>query len=228
MDPRKSDANPVDSAVDPQADRIRLIMSLRCFGILDTKVLSAIEQVARTHFVPHQLLDTAYSDRPLPIGHGQTISQPFMVAKMTQDLQLEAHHRVLEIGTGSGYQTSILAHLCRQVFTIERIQALLLEAVGRFEKLHLNNIESRFGDGTQGWAEQAPFHRIMVTAVGESEPPAELLEQLAPNGILLIPLADGRTQWLVRFRKSGNWIQREELIEVRFVPLLTGTVAQGT
>lgn len=206
-----------------QTDKDKLTAFLRSM-ILEPRVLGAIEKVDRAHFVPPGLSRAAYLDCPLPIGRGQTISQPLMVATMTQCLQLEAHHRVLEIGTGSGYQTSILAHMCRTVYTVERIQSLLQEALRRFETLGLNNIEARFGDGTQGWAEQAPFHRIMVTAVGRSAPPAALLSQLAPDGILLIPLSDGHVQQLVRFRKSSTEVRRENLMQVRFVPLLEGTI----
>ncbi len=205
-----------------EARKIRLLMALRRSGITDATVLGAIERVPREAFVPENFADQAYEDRALPIGLGQTISQPLVVALMTQALEIAWDSKILEIGTGSGYQAAVLAKLGRRVYTIERHRGLLEEAERRFAALRLHNITTRVGDGTKGWPEQAPFHRIMVTAGHAGrEPPPALLEQLHVGGCLVIPMGeDGRRQWVVRFRRTENGIDREELWPVRFVPLL--------
>ena len=202
--------------------RIRLIMELRAAGVTDTRVLSAIERVPREIFTPSSLRDRAYEDTALPIGHGQTLSQPSVVGLMTQALELGPRAKVLEIGTGSGYQAAVLAHLCRRVYTIERHKPLIIEAEARFKQLRLHNVTTRLGDGWQGWPEQAPFERIIVTAA-PAEVPAALLDQLAPDGFLVVPIgAEKRTQMLTRFRRTPAGIAREEIGPVRFVPLVEG------
>ena len=205
-----------------EARKIRLVMHLRTSGVTDTSVLSAIERVRRERFIPGQFQDKAYDDVALPIGHGQTISQPLVVALMTQALELNDRIKVLEIGTGSGYQAAVLARLCRRVYTIERHKPLLDSALALLHELRVHNVTARAGDGTKGWPEQAPFERIIVTAGGESsEPPRELLDQLAVGGVMVIPLTvDGRNQKVVRFRRGEQGFAREDLWPVRFVPLL--------
>lgn len=209
------------------ARKIRLIMKLRRSGITNTAVLAAIERVPRESFVPQPFLDQAYEDRTLPIGHGQTLSQPQIVALMTQALEVKATHRVLEVGTGSGYQAAVLSLLARDVFTVERYAALLDEALQRFAELGLRNIHARVGDGNLGWPEEAPFDRIMLTAAGPDIPPA-LLEQLAPAGIMVLPIGPERgDQELIRLTRTETGFREEMLAPVRFVPLLTGTVGPG-
>jgi len=204
------------------ARTVRLLMELRRAGIADARVLGAIEKTPRELFVPPSFEDRAWENIALPIDSGQTISQPLVVARMTESLQIGDRHKVLEIGTGSGYQTAILSRLARRVFTIERHRALLREAERRFSALRLGNIISRFGDGFKGWAEQAPFDRIIVTAAAPEIPPA-LIDQLAPGGILVIPVGgEHRDQRLLRVRRDGDNTAIEDLGWVRFVPLVAG------
>ncbi|PWC55519.1 protein-L-isoaspartate(D-aspartate) O-methyltransferase [Azospirillum sp. TSO22-1] len=207
------------------ARKIRLIMALRRSGVTDTKVLAAIERIPREMFVPASFLDQAWEDTALPIDLGQTISQPLVVALMTQALEVTDRHRVLEVGTGSGYQAAVLSRLCRRLYSIERLRPLLSEAEKRFHALRLHNITTRHGDGTRGWPEAAPFHRIMVTAAGGLEPPKDLTEQLAVGGVMVIPLAAGNygDQRVVRIRRTDHGFDREDLWPVRFVPLLSDT-----
>jgi protein-L-isoaspartate(D-aspartate) O-methyltransferase len=206
------------------ARKIRLIMKLRRSGITNTAVLAAIERVPREAFVPQPFLDQAYEDRALPIGPGQTLSQPQVVAIMTQALDVKPTHRVLEIGTGSGYQAAVLSLLAQEVYTIERYAALLEEALKRIGELGLRNIHARVGDGNDGWPEAAPFDRIMLTAAAASIPEA-LVDQLAPGGIMVVPVGPERgDQELVRLTKTADGIREEMLAPVRFVPLLSGTV----
>ncbi len=209
-------------SADPR--NIRLIMALRRNGVTDAVVLGAIERVPRERFVPPAFFDQAYEDMPLPIGYGQTISQPLVVALMTQVLEVDKSHRVLEIGTGSGYQAAVLARLCRHVYSVERLQVLLTDARRRFDELGLYNITTRLGDGTLGWPEEAPFDRIMVTAGAlGSDPPLALTEQLVVGGILVIPLGCDRwEQRVIRIQRTETGFQREDLWPVRFVPLLSG------
>jgi protein-L-isoaspartate(D-aspartate) O-methyltransferase len=201
---------------------LRLLMELRGLGITDPRTLGAIERVPRDAFVPAAFKDQAWENVALPIGHAQTISQPLVVALMTQALEVGDRHKVLEIGTGSGYQTAVLAKLCRRVFTMERHRGLLKEAEQRFAELKLHNITTRFGDGTKGWSEQAPFDRIIVTAAAPALP-AILRDSLAGGGILVAPVGgERRDQQLVRVsRRDGDFIT-EDLGPVRFVPLVVG------
>ena len=210
-----------------EARKIRLIMELRQLGINDSHVLGAIERVPREAFVPLQFHDKAYDNIALPIGHGQTISQPYIVALMTQALQVNKTHKVLEIGTGSGYQTAILSKLARRVYSIERIAELLKPTEELLQRLHIRNITAIAGDGTKGWVEQAPFTRIIVTAAAAgAEPPQALLDQLALGGMMVIPLTFKRAQVLVRITKHENNCGYEEICPVRFVPLLPDAPAK--
>ncbi len=206
----------------PRSGAARLVAALRDAGIHDERVLAVMERTPRDIFVPSTFGEHCWDNVALPIGHAQTISQPFVVAAMTQALELNERHKVLEIGTGSGYQTAILARLCRRVFTIERHQSLLRDAEKRFAYLRLGNVTSRYGDGTRGWAEPAPYDRIIVTAAAASLPQA-LLQLLAPDGILVAPVGgERRDQTLVRVRQSEGRSASEELGTVRFVPLVPG------
>ena len=208
------------------ARKIRLIMQLRRSGVTDTTVLAVIERLPRETFVPRSFLDQAYEDMALPIGSGQTISQPLVVAMMTQALELHDRLKVLEIGTGSGYQAAVLSRLVRRVYTIERHRPLLREAEARFHQLGLHNITTRAGDGTKGWPEQAPFDRILVTAAADGDIPKTLTDQLALGGVMVVPLGnDRRDQRVYRIRRTETGLQREELWPVRFVPLLPEPVA---
>lgn len=208
--------------MSPEATRkIRLIMDLRAKGIFSTDVLSALETVPREAFIPAHMHDQAYEDRALPIARGQTISQPFVVAYMTQALALTPKTKVLEIGTGSGYQASILSKLCRRVYTIERHKPLLHEAQRIFDELCLRNITAICADGMKGWPQQAPFDRIIVTAAAQREIPQALLDQLAIDGIMIIPCGQLGDQHLVKVTKiSETEIRQEKILPVRFVPLL--------
>jgi len=206
----------------PAPKVLRLLMELRGQGITDARVLGAIERVPREVFVAAAFKDQAWENVALPISHGQTISQPLVVAMMTEALEVGDRHKVLEIGTGSGYHTAVLAKLARRVFTMERHRGLLKEAEKRFAELRLRNVTTRFGDGTKGWPEQAPFDRIIVTAAGAEVPPV-LLESLAENGVLVAPVGDERrAQELMRFRRQEGAILTEDLGAVRFVPLVAG------
>jgi protein-L-isoaspartate(D-aspartate) O-methyltransferase len=203
--------------------KLRLLMELRRAGIADARVLGAIERTPRERFVPPAFADQAYENVALPIDHGQTISQPYVVALMTEKLEIGARHKVLEIGTGSGYQTAILARLARRVFTIERHRELLQEAERRLDALRLRNIVFRCGDGAKGWPEQVPFDRVVVTAAAE-EAPLALVDALAPGGVLVAPVGcDRHDQQLLRIRHTDHGFITEDLGLVRFVPLVTGT-----
>ncbi|MEE8275224.1 MAG: protein-L-isoaspartate(D-aspartate) O-methyltransferase [Alphaproteobacteria bacterium] len=205
-----------------ESRKIRLIMELRREGITSTRVLSALERVPREKFVPASFADQAYENIALPIGHGQTISQPLVVAFMTEKLEVGERMKVLEIGTGSGYQAAVLAPLCRRLYTVERQRALLREAEKRFGELGLNNVVTRYGDGSKGWPEQAPFDRIIVTAAAPDVPPL-LLEQLAVGGLMVLPLGfDFFDQEIVRVRRTEEGQETESLMGVRFVPLVPG------
>ncbi len=201
---------------------VRLIMELRGGGVADGRVLAAIERIPREVFVPPSFRDQAYENVALPIGQGQTISQPLVVGLMTQALDVGERHKVLEIGTGSGYQTAVLARLCRRVFTLERYRPLLTEAERRFAELRLHNVTSRFGDGTKGWPEQAPFDRIIVTAAA-AQLPENLLDSLGEGGIMVAPVGEERRdQQLIRVRRQNGTFTPEALGAVRFVPLVSG------
>lgn len=205
----------------PDARTVKLIMELRRRGVSDPRVLAAMEAVARERFLPPALASLAYADQALPIDCGQTISQPYVVALMTQALDAHADHKVLEVGTGSGYQTAILAALAGHVFTIERWPELSTQAQARLDALGVENATFRVGDGAEGWAEEAPFDRIIVTAAMRARPDA-LLDQLAEGGVLLAPVGEEHTQVLTRYRKADGRIETDVLAPVRFVPLLKG------
>lgn len=199
----------------------RLRASVAGDGVGDPNVLNAIARTPRELFVPDAFLDRAYENAPLPIGLHQTISQPTVVAMMTEALELTDRHKVLEIGTGSGYQTAILAGLCRRVYTIERHKPLLAEAEDRFRTLGFTNVVTRFGDGSRGWPEQAPFSRIIVTAAA-LDIPQVFLDQLDVGGIMVIPVGlEERVQHLYRVRKTEDDVVIDELGPVRFVPLIS-------
>ena len=205
-------------------DQIGLIMQLRRRGIRTTRVLRAIERVPRDLFVHQAFVDHAYQDIALPIECGQTISQPFVVAYMTEKLDLDDRHKVLEIGTGSGYQAAVLSHLCRRLYTIERWRELQKAAERRFAKLGITNITTIIGDGRLGWPPQAPFDRIIVTAAA-SDPPRALLDQLKVGGRMIIPLGESRdSQSLVQIDKTEEGLIETALLPVRFVPLIHGRV----
>ena len=200
------------------APKIRLIMAMRQAGISDARVLAAIEQVPREQFVPKVFAHKAYEDIALPIGQGQTITRPLVVARMTQALAPAPDMRVLEVGTGSGYQAAVLARLCRRVVTIERHDGLRREAEARFMALRIRNVTAMTGDGALGWERQAPYGRIIVTAAAEDYP-APLMAQLDEDGIMVLPIQD---QGVFRItRKNGDY-ETEELGADEFVPLLPG------
>jgi protein-L-isoaspartate(D-aspartate) O-methyltransferase len=189
-------------------------------GIRDCRVLAAMAWLPREWFLPPHLAREAYDDAPLPIGSGQTISQPLIVALMTEALAPRRYDRVLEIGTGSGYQTAILARLVQRVYTIERLPDLLVEAEERFRRLGLDNIETRLGDGAPGWPEAAPFQGIIVTAAAPGIP-APLTEQLGPGGRLVIPVGDLVSQELVILQRGPSGLIERHAGGVRFVPLIS-------
>ena len=213
-------------AAVPAADdveRMEFQLALRRRGISDQAVLRAMDEVPREYFVAAGFTDTAYADQALPIACGQTISQPFVVAYMTEKLEVEPQHRVLEIGTGSGYQAAILARLAREVVSIERYRTLADAARERLKTLGYTNVTIRSGDGMAGAPDLAPFDRIMVTAAAEEVPEA-LVAQLAEGGKMVLPVGPRHdAQYIVRLTKQPDGaLTREELIAVRFVPLLPG------
>lgn len=200
--------------------KIRLILDLRRRGITDTSLLAAIEKVPREGFVPEAFADKCYEDTALPIGYGQTVSQPSVVAVMLQALAARPRDKVLEIGTGSGYQTAILTHLCRRVYTIERHKELLRDAEKRLYALNRHNVTSIAADGNLGWKEQAPFQRIIVTAAAD-DVPRRLAEQLDEGGVMVVPIGKERgEQTLVRVERRGEDFTMDDLGPVRFVPLV--------
>ena len=188
-------------------------------GIRDARVLAAMREVPRHLFVRENLTAQAYTDHALPIGEAQTLSQPWVVARMTELLDVDSAHKVLEIGTGSGYQTAILARLARWVYSLERIPELARRAIHRLRQLGVPNVKIQAFDGTIGWSEVAPFDRILVTAAAPSAPPP-LLEQLVSGGRLVVPEGGRERQRLVLYEKIGNRSRRRELDEVAFVPLI--------
>jgi protein-L-isoaspartate(D-aspartate) O-methyltransferase len=206
---------------DFQNLKAQLTMTLRGQGITDSAVLSAMEKVPREDFVPAALRQHAYENASLPIPMDQTISQPYVVARMTSALALTGRERVLEIGTGSGYQASILTFLCRRVYTVERLRPLLVEAENRIRALRISNITFRLGDGSLGWPETAPFDRIIMTC-GCTELPAALLNQLKIGGIMVAPVGAGRDQQLVVITRTENDFAKDYILPVRFVPLVEG------
>lgn len=212
---------------DLEPAKIKLIMELRRQGVTSPAVLMAIERTPRELFLPETMRDRAYENTALPIGQGQTISQPYIVGFMSQELKLNKQLVVLEIGTGSGYQAAVLARLCRRVYTIERHRSLLQSAEAIFRELGLHTISTRLGDGYKGWPEQAPFQRIIVTAAA-TEPPPLLLEQLAIGGFMLIPIGPTwDTQNIVRITRRESGYDTQELLPVRFVPMVPGIAVAG-
>ena len=209
---------------DPNFDRLRKLMiknQLQSRGIRDDAVLKVMRSVERHNFVPENYRARAYSDGPLPIGHGQTISQPYIVAFMTEQLQVSSQHKVLEIGTGSGYQAAILGELAKHVFTIEIIPELAEGAKNILNHLSYKNITVRAGDGYKGWPEEAPFERIMVTAA-PTEVPQTLVDQLAPGGRMILPVG---AQFLVQYlwvieKDDQGTVTKEKILPVRFVPMV--------
>jgi protein-L-isoaspartate(D-aspartate) O-methyltransferase len=214
--------------VNLHSRKIRLIMELRRSGVTDIAVLAAMERIPREAFVPDAFRDRSYDPRTLPIGCGQTLSNPQVVALMTQALSPTRASKVLEIGTGSGYQAAVLARLARRVYTIERHKGLLLEAEARFKAMRIHNVTTRHGDGSVGWPEQAPFDRILLTAASEKVPP-KIAEQLAPGGVLVLPMGRERDgQKLMRLERlgDGGW-HADDLGPVRFVPLIAGALPRS-
>jgi len=203
--------------------KIRLTLELRESGISDTKTLSAIEKIPREIFIPDNFRNQAYENIALPIGDEQTISQPYIVALMTQSLELQKKHKVLEIGTGSGYQCSILSLLVRRVYTIERIKSLLVTAETKFKELKLTNIVTKHADGNLGWKEQIPFDRIIFTAAIK-EISNNFFDHIDENGIIVAPIVTGSKQILKKFTKKNNAVITKILSEVLFVPNLKGVV----
>ena len=209
---------------DPNFDHLRKLMiknQLQSRGIRDDAVLEVMRSVERHNFVPENYRDRAYSDGPLPIGHGQTISQPYIVAFMTEQLQVSSQHKVLEIGTGSGYQAAILGELAKHVFTIEIIPELAEGAKNILNHLSYKNITVRAGDGYKGWPEEAPFERIMVTAA-PAEVPQKLVDQLASGGRMILPVG---AQFLVQYlwvieKDDQGTVTKEKILPVRFVPMV--------
>jgi len=213
---------------NPEERRIEianLLLRLRRNGITDQKVLAAIESVPRDVFVPADSQDNAYSERALPIDCGQTISAPVIVGLMTAALDIGDRDRILEIGTGSGYQTAVLAKLARRVYTIDRFRTLVQAAESRFRTLRISNVTTLVGDGMKGWPEQAPFDKIIVTAAGDRVPDA-LLKQVRLGGIIVAPVGphDG-IQKLVKMTRTPEGFDETTLADVRFVPLIPGKAA---
>ena len=202
--------------------KIRLILELREAGISDSNILSAIEQIPREKFIPENFRNQAYDNLALPIGDNQTISQPFVVAKMTQLLDVNKTHKVLEIGTGSGYQSAILSKLVRRVYTIERIKNLLNKAEDIFNELKISNIVPKYADGNLGWKEQIPFDRIIITAA-TSHISKEIESQIHNDGIIVSPMIKNNKQIIIKYKKINNILRSEIFDNVLFVPNLSGT-----
>jgi protein-L-isoaspartate(D-aspartate) O-methyltransferase len=202
-------------------EKAQLIMTLRGQGIGDATVLSALESVPRELFVPPALRQHAYENASLPIALDQTISQPYVVARMTEALRLTGRERVLEIGCGSGYQAAVLTYLCRRVYSMERLKPLLVDAENRLRDLRISNISLRHGDGVKGWPEAAPFDRIIMTC-GSAKIPDILLQQLKIDGIMVAPEGTDSAQQLVVITRRESGFEREVLMPVTFVPLIEG------
>src|SRR4051812_11485235 len=189
-------------------------------GIHDKAVLEAIRKVPREQFFPDEIRDQAHADKAAPIGHGQTISQPYIVALMTQHLKVTKEHRVLEIGTGSGYQTAILANLTAEVYTVERVKPLLDDAFERLMSLGYRNVHLHFGDGTMGWEKHAPFDRVIITAGAPELPRQLLLSQLRDEGVAVLPVGPQDEQMLVEVTRSGRRLETRDICACRFVKLI--------
>ena len=209
--------------IDNATLKMQFLFSLRKAGVVDKQVLDAMERVDRKNFVNGVFSEKAYEDTPLPIACGQTISQPTVVGLMTQALQVTSRDKVLEVGTGSGYQAAILSLLARRVYTIERHRLLVNNATKVFQKLNISNITTILSDGGHGLEQQAPFDRIIVTAASD-DPPASLLSQLKIGGIMIIPVGQSdNMQKLIKIAKTGGGYEYQDLQSVRFVPLVAGT-----
>ena len=209
--------------IDNATLKMQFLFSLRKAGVVDKKVLDAMERVDRKNFVTSVFSEKAYDDTPLPIACGQTISQPTVVGLMTQALQVNSRDKVLEVGTGSGYQAAILSLLARRVYTIERHSLLVNNASKVFQKLNISNITTICADGGYGLEQQAPFDRIIVTAASD-DPPASLLSQLKTGGIMVIPVGQSdNIQNLIKIAKTDKGYDYQDLQTVRFVPLVAGT-----
>lgn len=207
--------------------KMQFLFALRSKGVTDPRVLTAMERIDRGPFVRGLFAERAYEDTPLPIACGQTISQPSVVGLMTQALEINPRDKVLEVGTGSGYQAAILSQLARRVYTVDRHKRLLREARKIFEAMDLSNITALTADGSFGLPEQAPFDRIIVTAAAE-DPPGPLLAQLRIGGIMVVPVGQSDTvQSLIRVRRHENGFDYDELRPVRFVPLVEGLAPEG-
>ncbi len=225
-------AHSMQSTVD--AKKIRLVMALRQAGVADTNVLSAMERVPREHFIPQAMADQAYEDIAVPIGLGQTISQPMVVAKMIEALEVTDRCKVLEIGTGTGYQACVLSRIARRVYTIERHKPLHDLAEQNFTDLHLRNITALYGDGMKGWPrihgiDQAPFDRIIVAAAAKGKPPSALIDQLNVGGIMIAPVeareSNSGGQMVKKYKKeAADTYSVSDVMPVRFVPLLPDIV----
>jgi protein-L-isoaspartate(D-aspartate) O-methyltransferase len=202
--------------------KAKLVMTLRSQAVMSARILSVIEQTPREKFVPEHLKAHAYENVSLPIGNEQTISQPYIVAKMTEHLEVNERHSVLEIGTGSGYQAAILARLVRRVYTMERLRPLMVQAETTCKQLQLSNIIYRHADGNKGWPEAAPFDRIIITCQTEKVP-AVLLDQLKIGGILVAPVGPSGQEELFRVERKEHGFDTECLMPVRFVPMIDGT-----
>jgi protein-L-isoaspartate(D-aspartate) O-methyltransferase len=189
-------------------------------GVTNTRVIEAIRSVDRERFFTKQYKQEAFADRAAPIGHGQTISQPYIVALMTDKVDVHPEHRVLEIGTGSGYQTAVLCKLAREVYSIERVKPLLDQAFETLMEMSIRNVHFRHGDGTLGWKEQAPFDRILVAAGAPQLPKSLLLNQLADGGLAIMPVGPHEQQMLVSVRRKGSELVRNDIIPCRFVKLI--------
>ena len=201
--------------------KIRLILELRESGISNSRVLSAIEKIPREQFISENYRNQAYENIALPIENNQTISQPYVVAKMTELLNVNLNHKVLEIGTGSGYQCAILSHLSRRVYTIERIKNLFDKSLSVFEILNLTNIVAKYDDGNKGWEEQIPFDRIIFTAATDNISD-KIFSHIDNGGIIVCPIVKKNKQVIVRYRKMNNEIITEEFDDVLFVPNIRG------
>ena len=223
--PQPGKDDPVPPALPPEeaAERkMRFLFQLRSHGVTDSRVLHAMEKIDRGRFVTGHFATRAYDDTPLPIACGQTISQPTVVGLMTQALEVGPRDKVLEVGTGSGYQAAVLALLARRVYTVERHRSLAAAAKAQFDALELTNVISLVGDGALGIEDQAPFDRIIVTAAAE-DAPGPLLAQLREGGIMVVPVGrSDAVQRLIKVRRTAEGFDYEELLPVRFVPLLEG------
>jgi protein-L-isoaspartate(D-aspartate) O-methyltransferase len=189
-------------------------------GISDERLLDALRKVPRDRFFPAGSKDAVFADRAAPIGHGQTISQPYMVALMTHRLEVQAGHKVLEVGTGSGYHTAILAQLAGEVYSVERVKPLLDAAFERLMGLGIRNVHFRYSDGTLGWKEQGPYDRVIITAGAPELPKKLLLDQLKDGGVAVLPVGPADEQMLVVVRRKGEGFEQQEVVPCRFVKLI--------